>query len=178
MPVIGVLLLNESVTLQGWIGILCIVAGIFLVGDRNSKGITILFNKSIFIALLVGIMITAYTVTDKVTLEYFPPYTLNWATNVGNLLTLTFIALKSQDLRHEWKINWKTILLGGILSSGGYILFLKALEIMPVSQMAPMREIGTVFGTLMGIFILQEQQGRSRIVASILITAGIVLLAQ
>lgn len=49
---------------------------------------------------------------------------------------------------------------------------------MPVSQLAPMREIGTVFGTLMGIFILQEPQGRNRIIASILITIGIIMLAQ
>jgi uncharacterized membrane protein len=41
-----------------------------------------------------------------------------------------------------------------------------------------MREIGTVFGTLMGIFILQESQARNRIVASIIITVGVLLLAQ
>ncbi|MBO9599301.1 MAG: EamA family transporter, partial [Cohnella sp.] len=64
------------------------------------------------------------------------------------------------------------------LSPGGYILFLKALETLPVSQLAPMREIGTVFGTLMGIFMLREPQGKRRLWASVLITAGIVLLAQ
>jgi uncharacterized membrane protein len=52
-----------------------------------------------------------------------------------------------------------------------------ALEIMPVSQLAPMREIGTVFGTILGIFLLKEPQGLSRISAAVLITLGIILLA-
>lgn len=39
-----------------------------------------------------------------------------------------------------------------------------------------MREIGTVFGTLLGIFILQEKQAKSRLLASVLITAGVILL--
>jgi uncharacterized membrane protein len=49
---------------------------------------------------------------------------------------------------------------------------------MQVSQLAPMREIGTVFGTLLGIFLLKEKQGTSRVIASVLITIGIILLAQ
>jgi drug/metabolite transporter (DMT)-like permease len=67
---------------------------------------------------------------------------------------------------------------GGVLAPGGYILFLKALQLMPVSQLAPMREIGTVFGTFFGVFLLNEPQGRNRIIASVVITAGIFLLAQ
>jgi drug/metabolite transporter (DMT)-like permease len=178
VPLIGVLILNETLKLQGWIGVVCIVAGIILVGDRKTRGFRTFLDKSIVLAFMVGIMITAYTVVDKVTLEYIPSVTLNWATNFGNLLALTFIAVQSQGKRREWITNWKTILLGGLLAPGGYILFLRALEMMPVSQLAPMREIGTVFGTLMGIFILHEPQGRSRIAASILITLGIILLAQ
>jgi drug/metabolite transporter (DMT)-like permease len=39
-----------------------------------------------------------------------------------------------------------------------------------------MREIGTVFGTFLGIFILHEKQGERRIIASTIITSGIILL--
>jgi uncharacterized membrane protein len=178
VPIFGVLLLSETVHWLGWIGILCIVSGIVLVGDRKNKGLRKIVDKSILLAVLVGIMITSYTIVDKVTLQYIPAFTLNEATNIGNMLALTYVTIKSQAIRQEWKVNWKTILLGGLIAPGGYILFLKALEFMPVSQLAPMREIGTVFGTLMGIFILHERQGGSRIVASVLITGGIILLAQ
>ncbi|MCD9025453.1 DMT family transporter [Cohnella silvisoli] len=178
VPVIGVLILGENLRFQGWIGIVCIVVGIYLVGDLKTKGRWNFSNRSIILAVMVGIMITSYTIVDKVTLKYLPAITLNEATNIGNLIALTYITIKSNGLRQEWRINWKTIILGGVLAPGGYILFLKVLETMPVSQLAPMREIGTVFGTLMGIFILQESQGRNRIIASILITIGIIMLAQ
>lgn len=178
VPVFGVLLLNESLKPLGWAGIVFIVSGIFLVGDGKGRSFRKIVDKSIRIALLVGIMTTSYTIVDKITLQYFPSITLNWASNVGNLLALTTIVLRSHGIRQEWKVNWKTILLGGLLAPGGYILFLKAMELMPVSQIAPMREIGTVFGTLMGVFILQERQGIGRILASISITAGIIMLAQ
>jgi drug/metabolite transporter (DMT)-like permease len=129
-------------------------------------------------AIAVGIMITGYTLIDNVALPYIPPFTLNEFSNFGNFLALSWIALHSGAIRSEWRMNWRTIILGGALAPGGYILFLKALELMPVSQLAPMREIGTVFGTLFGIFLLKEPQGRSRIIASIFITAGIIILAQ
>jgi uncharacterized membrane protein len=177
VPVFGVLLLNEQLQLIGWVGVLCIVTGIVLIGNFTSKGFWSFQNRAVIIASLVGLMITGYTVVDKVALEYFPPVTLNEATNIGNLMALTYIALKSNGIRQEWRVNWKTILLGGLLAPGGYIIFLKALELMPVSHIAPMREIGTVFGTLLGVFILKERQGKSRIAASIMITIGILVLA-
>lgn len=176
VPVIGVFFLQENLQIVGWAGIALIVLGIFLANGQYGKKIKL--NKATVVAISVGIMITSYTIIDKLTLKYIPPLTLNEATNVGNLLALSWIALRSGAVRSEWKLNWRTIILGGILAPGGYILFLTALSIAPVSQLAPMREIGTVFGTIFGIVILKEQQGRSRIIASVLITLGIILLAQ
>jgi uncharacterized membrane protein len=174
VPIIGVLILNESLKLVSWVGIISIVFGILLIGGFNKK----ILNKTMVLAIAVGVMITCYTVVDKIALQFVPPITLNEFSNLGNLLALSWIALHSGAIRTEWKVNWRTIILGGVLAPGGYILFLKALELMPVSQLAPMREIGTVFGTLFGIFLLQEPQGRNRIIASIFITVGIIVLAQ
>lgn len=176
VPIIGVLLLKEHLHWIGWTGITLIVSGIFLVnGFKAGKLVTL--NKATLAAISVGVMIASYTIIDKLTLKYLPPVTLNEATNIGNLIALSWIAFRSRALQTEWKINWRTIILGGILAPGGYILFLMALDIMPVSQLAPMREIGTVFGTVFGVFLLKEKQGKSRIIASILITLGIIILA-
>lgn len=178
IPIFGMFMLNEHLKIIGWIGILLIVTGVFLVGDirsiRNWKN----SNIGLILAFLVGCMITTYTIIDKLTLKHIPPITLNEATNLGNLIALSFFVYRSGTVRSEWKVNWRTILLGGILAPGGYILFLKAMDLAPISQLAPMREIGTVFGTLFGVLILKETKGISRIIASVLITFGIILLAQ
>ncbi|TVX96271.1 EamA family transporter [Cohnella terricola] len=178
VPIIGMIVLDERLGLIGVTGVFIIVAGIFLNGDfksfRNLKN----SNKGIIYAFLVGCMITLYTILDKITLKYIPPITLNEATNLGNIIALSFFVMKSGAVCREWTVNWRTILLGGILAPGGYILFLKAIEFGSVSQLAPMREVGTVFGTLFGILILKESKGLRRIIASILITLGIIFLAQ
>ncbi len=175
VPLIGVTFLQEQLTIMGWIGVVVIVLGIMIIG--NLRRISVVKNSAIIFAFSVGIMITSYTVVDKLTLQYFSPVMLNEATSIGNLLSLTWLAVKSRELLNEWKVNWRTIILGGLLAPGGYILFLFALQIMPVSQIAPMREIGTVFGTILGVYVLREQQGGKRIIASVLITFGVILLS-
>jgi drug/metabolite transporter (DMT)-like permease len=176
IPIIGVFLLNEYLPWSGWLGVVLIVSGIFLINGFQ-KGKLLTLNKATLVACSVGLMITSYTIVDTLTLDYISPIILNEVSNFGNLLALSYIALRSGAIQTEWKINWRFILLGGILAPGGYILFLMALDIMPVSKLAPIREIGTVFGTIFGVFLLKEKQGRSRILASIIITAGIIVLA-
>jgi drug/metabolite transporter (DMT)-like permease len=178
VPLFGVFVLGEHVGWMGWAGIVLIVVGIFFVNGFRMMGAGPVCNKTTLTAMAVGIMIAGYTVVDKMTLAHVPPVTLNEAGNLGNVVALSWMAIRSGALGKEWRINWRTIVLGGVLAPGGYILFLMALQIMPVAQLAPMREIGTVFGTLFGVFLLKEQQGSSRIAASILITSGIILLAQ
>lgn len=178
IPIAGVLLLHEQLPAIGWAGVACIVVGIFAVGNLQQLRRQSLPSKAVMVALMVGLSITGYTIVDKLALQHFPIFVLNEATNIGNLLALSFYAFRSSGgMKLEWRVNWKTILLGGILSPAGYMLFLKALEILPVAQLAPMREIGTVFGTLFGVLLLREAQGKSRIFASVFITIGVLLLA-
>jgi drug/metabolite transporter (DMT)-like permease len=178
VPLVGVFALGEHVGLAGWAGIVLIVVGIFFINGYQARGTALASNKTTLTAMAVGVMIAGYTVVDKMTLAHVPPVTLNEAGNLGNAAALSWMAIRSEALGKEWRVNWRTIVLGGVLAPGGYILFLLALRIMPVAQLAPMREIGTVFGTLFGVFLLKEQQGGSRVTASILITVGIILLAQ
>lgn len=82
----------------------------------------------------------------------------------------------SRGIQKELSKNWRMVLLCGLIAPCGYLLFLFALSLGPVEQLAPMREIGTVFGTLMGILILREKQGARRIISSLLITSGVIIL--
>ena len=47
----------------------------------------------------------------------------------------------------------------------------------PVSYVAPTRELSIVFGSAMGAFLLKEGNARSRLLASAVIAAGVVMLA-
>ncbi|TNJ56296.1 LuxR family transcriptional regulator [Paenibacillus hemerocallicola] len=176
VPLAGVFLLDERLSPFGWAGVALIVVGIVLVSGirlERKQGTSL---KAPMLALAVGLCIAGYIVIDKIALDYVPAVVLNEASNIGNVLALSWATFKSGAIRREIKINWKVILLGGVLAPAGYLLFLFALTLAPVAQLAPMREIGTVFGTVMGVFLLREAQGRRRLVCSMLITAGVVML--
>lgn len=178
VPVIGVYILGERLSVLGWLGVAGVVIGIWILGNWRTgrSSAPQLAPKATWLALAVGLSITAYTTFDKITLHFVPAVTLNDASNLGNLIALSWLAIRSGAIQTEWKANWKTIVLGGIISPGGYLLFLLALHILPVAQLAPMREVGTVFGTILGIVVLKEAQGRRRITAAGLIIAGVILL--
>jgi uncharacterized membrane protein len=57
------------------------------------------------------------------------------------------------------------------------LLFLFAIRDAQVAFLAPLREIGIVFGTLLGLLVLKERDGLRRIAASAIVVAGIVLIA-
>lgn len=176
VPVIGVTLLNESLSFYGWGSVVLIVIGIGLLSDIRFKRGIFTSMKAPLLAFAVGLCIAGYIVVDKIALTYVSPVVLNETSNIANFLALSWAAMRSGRVSGELKVNWKSILLGGLIASGGYLLFLYALSLAPVAQLAPMREIGTVFGTLMGILILREKQGYKRITASVLITAGVICL--
>ncbi|MBD2866335.1 DMT family transporter [Paenibacillus oceani] len=178
VPVLGVTLYGESLSAGGWAGIGLIVVGIALLSSvkpgREASARAPASWKAPLLALAVGVCIAGYIAVDKAALEYVPAVVLNEATNIGNLLALSWAALRSGRMREELRANGKVILLGGVIAPGGYLLFLFALSIAPVAQLAPMREIGTVFGTILGVLILREQQGARRILTTLLITLGVI----
>lgn len=183
VPLIAVLALGERLTAAGWAGVLLIVGGICLLSDfrfRRGPGGPRQSLRPVLLAFAVGLCIACYITVDKMALAYMNPLVLNQTTIISNFLALSLLVRKKQGIAAEWKLNWrlnwKPIVIGGIIAPGGYMLFLFALTLAPVSQLAPMREIGTVFGTLMGVLLLKEQQGQKRFVASIIITIGIIVL--
>lgn len=56
------------------------------------------------------------------------------------------------------------------------MLVFLALRIAPVSYVAPARELGIVFGALLGSVLLREAHLPQRVTASALIVAGVLLL--
>jgi drug/metabolite transporter (DMT)-like permease len=176
VPLLGVTLLHEELTTLGWLGVVSIILGIILLSDVKFKRYERSSTIAPILALGVGVCIACYILVDKVATAYVSPVVLTETTNLGNLLALSWAALRSGGMRSELRSNWRIMFLGGIIAPGGYLLFLFSLSLAPVAQLAPMREIGTVFGTVMGIFILREKQGTRRILTSLLITTGVIIL--
>lgn len=184
IPVIGVALLNESVSRMAAAGIGCVIAGIFVVqADLHRARDLIepfrqLLRPSSAVALLTGIFIATYSTWDKAALDHLNPFVLIQFTSCGYLLVLGPMALAQggRRLREEWSRNGVAIICAGLLSPAAYVLVLFALTTSQVSYIGPTREVGIVLGSILGVFFLREGFGISRIGGSLFVLTGVVLL--
>ncbi|MEF2243694.1 DMT family transporter [Paenibacillus sp. IITD108] len=177
-PTFGVLLLGEALPVWGWVGILCMLAGFFIMlGPISAFANNRAALKPILLAVSVGLCITTYTIIDKANLQFISPLALLEVTNIGFLLGLTPSVLQRNRLKQVIRKHSNIIWLGAILSPGSYFLFLLAAQNSAVSMVAPLREVGIVFGTFLGLIVLKESQGLRRITASIAVVIGIIIIA-
>ncbi len=68
-------------------------------------------------------------------------------------------------------------LLAGAISVLGFLAFLLAAQSLPLGPVVALRETSVIFGAVLGAVVLKEGFGRRRIVAAVLVAAGIALLA-
>lgn len=178
IPAIGILFLGESLSLLGWIGLACIIVGIFLMsGWTFRRTSTAPQLKPLLLAFAVGLCTTSYVLVDKLNLQYLSPLTLLEIANVGFVLGISKSVFVIPDIKVKLISNWKWIMIGSILNPGSYLLFLFAMGISPVSHISPIREIGIVFGTILGVLVLKEKQGRKRLISSTIVALGIMMIA-
>jgi uncharacterized membrane protein len=179
----AILVLGEMPSRLGWIGIVSILVGIFVIA-----GATRIFSgtdKRIFYGLmwgvLTGLFIAAYTVVDGWAIKALGMspvvfYTLGLALRAV-LLAPTGLR-DPQALREQWQTNRRHIIAVGVLSPLAYTLVLFALTSAPLSYVAPVRELSMLIGAFIGARILQEKNSRSRMVGIALMLLGVVMLTR
>lgn len=187
VPVLAVVLLDESVSAEAVAGIGLVVAGIFAIHiDQRFLGdfshpFRALTSPATRVALATGVVISSYSLWDKAGLNHgVHPMTILEFTIVGNFLGVLpamLWGLEPGTLRSQWRGQWRAMMLAALLAPVGYALVLIALETTRVSYVAPAREVGIVLGTAMGVLLLGEGYGLTRIWGSALVVAGVVALA-
>jgi len=187
IPIIGVTVLAESVSLMAGIGIAAIFFGVVTIGSSSGEGLKIwlkprsfLADKGVVFAVMTGVLIASYSILDKRGIEHVEPifymFTLSLGGSLG-ILPILSRTYKRTDFAAEIKSRWKIGLLGGALQFLAYGLVLSAFKLSPVSYIGPFRELGIVFGVLMAVLILKERVTRNRALGAIVIGTGAILVA-
>ncbi len=176
----AVLLFGERPTPLAIMGAIAIALGVVvLTGDPRKlrqRGV----GAAVGYALLTGVTIAAYTLWDKrgVSGLLIPPILYEWGSNVWRVIILSPLALpRWPEIRAEWSANRTGTIVVAILSPLAYMLVLTALVISPVSYVAPAREIGILFGVVLGARSLAEADPARRSFAAALMVGGVVALA-
>ncbi len=177
----AILFLHERLKLSSTLGLLLIIAGVLIITGFSFKKEN---NKKIMPGILYGVatgfFIALYTFNDSLAVKNFAvsPLTLTLATNFfGAILLVPFVIREKTELRREIRQHKWIIIAIAILSPAAYILVLIALQYAPLTVVAPAREISILLGVFMGSRVLKEEDGKRRLVASLLILGGIISLS-
>ena len=184
IPIAGVAILGEDVSVAAGAGIGLVIVGIYAVqvqprslGDLLQPARALALPSS-RVALLTGGIIATYSLWDKAALDHISPVILNQFNMIGYLIILLPLAMQGQfqRLRAEWQVHGKGIVAAGVLAPLAYVLVLIALTTSQVSYIGPAREVGIVLGAVLGVAFLREGFGASRISGSLLVVAGVLTL--
>lgn len=180
--IIAVVLLGERPSAIALVGVAAVIVGVVAIGlvDRGSAARSRRIDPGILFGVLTGVAIAVYTIWDAHAVRTWNLSPV--AFMVGT--TLLQVPFYSIAVRRRWdavwalgRTQWRRILAFGILSPLSYILVLTAIQIAPVALVAPLREVSVVLVSLFGVFVLRESRPAWRIAASLVVVAGIVLLA-
>lgn len=186
VPLLAVPLLGEEVALLAIPGIGLIVVGIYVISwwgrfrQILAKPTMIFRDSGLRYALLAGLAIAGYSLTDKRGVEHVQPFLYMYLQTIGGAILLAPYIVRRQGLAsvgREWRTNTRSVLGAGVLVFVAYGLALTAFSLAPVSYMAPARESGIVMGVLLGVFVLKERFGRGRVLGSGFIVGGLAFIA-
>ena len=176
IAIITLIILQEYISLLGFVGILTVCIGIFLISyTKNYK-----FNFNAFIlAAGTAILITIYTIVDGmgVRLSENKFSYLFWLLLLNGIPLLLISILSREKLLSN--LNIKIIAWGipaGILAILSYGIVVWAMNYIEIAYVSSIRETSIVIATLIGLFLLGEKQAKKRIIPALLVLGGITIL--
>jgi len=176
--VAAIVILGERPGLTTLLGGLVIVAGVVIIGLAGGRSRA--SAAGIIFGLAVGVLIAGYTVWDSaaVTAGGMPVLALYWSSIVVQLALLAPAALSRRPaLVDATRNHWRAALVVGVLSPLAYILILLAVQLAPLSLIAPAREVSVVLVGLAGWLLFREPHPVQRLVGAAVVLAGVALLA-
>ncbi len=180
--IVAVLLLGERPSAIALVGVAAVIAGVVAIGlvDRGRGAAGRGMDPGLLFGLLTGVAIAVYTIWDANAVRTWSLSPV--AFMVGTMvLEVPFYSLtvgrRWNAVWALWRTQWRRIVAFSILSPLSYILVLTAIQIAPVALVAPLREVSVVLVSLFGVFVLRESRPAWRLGASVVVAAGIVLLA-
>ncbi|MEL7566707.1 MAG: EamA family transporter [Dehalobacterium sp.] len=184
VTIFAICFLHEEISLQGFMGILLILAGINLMYFKPylQKGFHELWNalkeKSAKYALITGISIACYQVVDKKGVSYVDPFIYIYLVFVVSAIALAPVMLKRKPaIKEELVKNKISILTVGIMNLTAYGLVLLAMTSSKVSYVSSVRELSVIITPVLGTILLKEFFTWDKIIGSVLIFFGIFSIA-
>ena len=169
--------INESLSLQGWTGLVLVSAGILALAVFSSQQEKPFM--AVAYALATAMTIATYSVVDGVgiRLSSDPISYIVWLFILEGVVFF-FIVIPRKERLMQFSRNQIILgLMGGVLAGLAYGLVLYAKTMAPLGMVSALRETAVIFASMIGLFWFGEGPARPRLSAAVIVTLGIVLLA-
>ena len=153
-------------------GVALVAVGVFIVrGIRGGAN-----WRHVALALGVALAIASYVVVDKEGVQYADPITYGMLIlGIPGIFATLFVLSRGGPSRLAASFNWRSA-LGGVFSMLAYALVLIALTTAPAASVSAVRESSVVIAAILGAVVLKEKSGPERVVGSIFVLIGVVLV--
>jgi uncharacterized membrane protein len=185
VPLWGMMLLGERLSLFGAGGILLVILGTFCLQMQRvtlgelARPFRDLRSASIQAALLAGFIYSIGSIAEKNGVRRYPPLYFTYFLVISMLILMSVNLCRSKYrtlIAAEFRENWRPILCSGPVVMASFLTFRYGLNLSPVGYAVPVRQVSVMFGVLIGIIFLRESFGRIRLFSAALIVAGAVLI--
>lgn len=176
--VAGALLINESPSLGGWVGVLLISCGVLVLAGDSWRSGTFHIAPAMF-ALTNGGVIAVYTLVDgqgaRLSKHAFS-YT-GWMFLLTAALLLAISAAgRPREALQRIRTGWRRGLLGGACTLASYGLALWAMTHAPIALVAALRETSVVFAAIIAASFLKEPITPLRYASIFTVSAGAIAI--
>jgi len=176
--VAAALLLKESPSLGGWLGVLLICCGVILLAGDSWRSKSFRPASAAFPVVNAGV-IALYTLVDGVgvRLSGHPFSYTGWLFLLTAVLFFPLsLSLKGLRVTGYFRLRWIRGLAGGACTLGSYSLALWAMTHAPIGLVAALRETSVVFGVIIAATFLREHLTPLRCASTLMVTAGAVAI--
>jgi drug/metabolite transporter (DMT)-like permease len=185
VPVMATAILGERLSAGGALGVVVVALGVYIVhlpaftAPGLVAPLTHLRAAPTRWAAVTGVLTTTYSLVDKWNVSAgAPPFAYAYFTIPVAALLLTPVILHrpGRSLAVCREGGWR-IPAVALLMISAYLLVLVALQSTQVSYVAAARELGIVFGTILGSVVLHEGATPQRVAGAAFIVAGVAMLS-
>jgi drug/metabolite transporter (DMT)-like permease len=177
--ILSVLFIGEPLGLFGWSGIVMLAAGVLVLSLRGGRDLARLDRQAVGFALFTALTICAYSLVDGIGARRAGSahaYSVALFAGIGPVMVAYSIVRRGTGAFGGLRKDWLVGLAGGALQLGSYGIAIWAMTLAPIAVVAALRETSVLFGAVIAVLFLNEPLRATRIVAALVIVAGLALI--
>ena len=180
----AILFIGEILSGGGVLGIIFVMIGLFVISIKSAPPLSAgspsrhFTSRPYLLALFAAVASSIYSVIDKVGVQILHPVFYIWLINFWmSVYTGLYLLLRRNNaFLSVWRDSKREIFIIAFLQNIGYLLVLMAMQMSKVSYVVAFRQVGALFGAVMGVVLLKEGSWKSRIAGVLILTLGLALI--